>query len=300
MSKRASITRYLLIVKKLQKHPATFEEILDYLEFESELQGYDFSISKRTFKRDLEDIEVHFGILIAYDFSEKVYKIMEDAFSETTERIFEAYDTFNALKLSDRISKYIHFDKRTPKGAEHLYHILKAIEKRKTISFDYQKYWDKGETFNRLVAPYALKEFKNRWYLLARDEHDQQLKTFALERIENLHIKRQKYSYPKDFDVQQYFENCFGIIRPENEKVEKTVLSFEPDEADYIKSLPLHHSQKIISDTPSEFCISLKINITFDFIKELLSYGERVQVIQPKPLAKHIKQQAKTVLDFYK
>ncbi len=51
MSKRELITRYSLIIKKLRRNPATFNEISEYLLLESELQEYNFNVSKRTFKK---------------------------------------------------------------------------------------------------------------------------------------------------------------------------------------------------------------------------------------------------------
>ena len=111
MSKRESIYRYNLIIKKLRNQPATFNEIDDYLTLESELQSYKFNVSKRTFLRDLEDIRSIYNIDIQYDFSRKVYSINKDQQLEVNERILEAFDTFNALNISDRLSDYIHFEK---------------------------------------------------------------------------------------------------------------------------------------------------------------------------------------------
>jgi len=101
MSKRESIARYNLIIKKLRKSPTNFSMklIQDYLLFESELQGYNFNVSKRTFQRDIEDISSLYNIDIVYDFSRKVYYIDFDEQSEVNERIFEAFDTFNALNI---------------------------------------------------------------------------------------------------------------------------------------------------------------------------------------------------------
>jgi len=71
MSKRESIARYNLVIKKLRKHPASFAEISDYLSLESELQDYNFNVSKRTFQRDLEDIRSLYNIDIQFDFSRR-------------------------------------------------------------------------------------------------------------------------------------------------------------------------------------------------------------------------------------
>ena len=85
MSKREAIERYNLIIKKLRRQPSSFSEISDYLAFESDLQGYDFNVSKRTFQRDLEDIRSIYNIDIQYDFSRKVYYIDFDKLSEINE-----------------------------------------------------------------------------------------------------------------------------------------------------------------------------------------------------------------------
>ena len=118
MSKRESIARYNLIIKKLRKQPSSFSEISDYLAFESDLQEYNFIVSKRTFQRDIEDIRSVYNIDIQYDFSRKVYYIDFDEQPEVNERILEAFDTFNALNITDRLSNYIHFEKRRPQGTQ--------------------------------------------------------------------------------------------------------------------------------------------------------------------------------------
>ncbi len=166
MSKRETISRYNIIIKKLRRFPATYKEIMNELSLESEIQSYNFNISKRTFQRDIADIRAIYNIDIKYDFSRGWYYIDFDDRSEMQERILEAFDTFNAFNLTGRLSKYIHFEKRKPQGTENLYGILHAIKNRYRIIFTHQKYWEEQPT-NRNVEPYALKEFKNRWYVCA-------------------------------------------------------------------------------------------------------------------------------------
>ena len=66
MSKRESIGRYNLIIRKLRKSPASLGEIMAFLELESEIQGYNYIVSRRTFIRDLEDIRSLYNIDIQY------------------------------------------------------------------------------------------------------------------------------------------------------------------------------------------------------------------------------------------
>lgn len=298
MSKRESIARYNLIIKKLRKHPANFEEISDYLAFESELQEYNFNISKRTFQRDLEDIRSIYNIDIQYSFSRKEYYIDFDEQSQANERILEAFDIFNALNVTDRLSKHIHFEKRRPQGTENLYGLLHAIKNHLQIKFTYQKYWDDVLT-NRNAEPYALKEFRNRWYILANDLKDNQVKSFALDRLTDLEITKRKIQFPNDFNVNEHFKYCFGIISPNKHKPEEVILSFHPFQGKYIKSLPLHESQEILIDNEEELRVKLTLFITHDFFMELLSYGDSLSVIKPESLIDELKSTFQKLLKYY-
>ena len=298
MSKRESIARYNLIIKKLRKHPASFVEIADYLALESELQEYNFNVSKRTFQRDLEDIRSLYNIDIQFDFSRKVYFLDFDEQSDVNERILEAFDTFNALNLSDRLSNNIHFEKRRPQGTENLYGLLHAIKNQLQIKFTYQKFWE-DELTKRNVEPYALKEFRNRWYVLANDLKDNKVKSFALDRLSDLDITKKRFQFPDDFNVNRHYKYCFGIISPNGHKPEEIELSFDPFQGKYIKTLPLHESQQILIDNEEELRIKLTLFITHDFFMELLSYGENLRVIKPESLINDLKSTFKNVLKLY-
>jgi predicted DNA-binding transcriptional regulator YafY len=298
MSKRESITRYSLIIKKLRKNPATFNEISEYLSLESELQEYNFNVSKRTFKRDIEDISSLYNIDIVYDFSRKMYCIDFDEQPDVNERIFEAFDTFNALNISDRLSDYIHFEKRRPQGTENLYGLLHAIKNKVQISFTYLKFWEDNISL-RVAEPYALKEFRNRWYVLANDLKDNRVKSFALDRLSDLGITNKKFQLPNNFNLNEHFKFSFGIISPNGHEPQEVILSFDPVQGKYIKTLPLHESQVILKDNEQELLIKLSLYITHDFFMEVLSFGENVKVIQPESLISDLKRTYKNVLKLY-
>ena len=299
MSKRESIARYNLIIKKIRKAPATFQEISNYLKRESELQEYNFNMHIRTFQRDLIDIRSIYDIDIRCDRRTQKYYIDNDGNQVAMERILEAYDTFNALSLTDRLSNYIHFENRRSMGTENLYGLLHAMQNKVRIHFTYQKFWE-DEAKQRTVEPFALKEFRNRWYLVGNDTSKNCVRIFALDRLQNLEISKSKFTQTSPFDVNAYFQDSFGIISSDGKKAEKVILSFTPDQGKYIKSLPLHHSQQVISDNQEEVLISLNLVITFDFIMELMSYGAEVKVIQPESLANEVKENFKRALQNYK
>jgi predicted DNA-binding transcriptional regulator YafY len=298
MSKRESIARYSLILKKLRKKSASFKEIAAYLQRESELQDYNFNVSLRTFQRDIDDIRSLYNIDIRYDFSKKVYQIDSEMKQEINERIFEAFDTFSLMKMEERLSGLMLFENRVPKGTEHLFGLIHAIKNSLRVEFNYSKFWD-NEVTVRVVEPYAVKEFKNRWYLLAKDKNDSKIKSYGLDRIDELEIRKEKFTADNNFDAVEHFRHCFGIIVPEEELPQEVILDFDPNYGNYIKTMALHSSQEIVSDNEKALRIRLNIYITRDFITELMSYGSRVKVLAPDELKSELIKMIKMSLKQY-
>ncbi len=299
MSKRLFYLRYSLIIKRLQKAPATFTEISEFLTREAELQDFTIEITKRTFQRDLDEIRTLFNVDILYDFSRKVYSITDESKNDANNRMLEAFDMFNALNITDDLSGAILFEKRKPQGTDNFYGLLHGIKNHFVIRYSYLKY-EEDEITNRIVEPYALKEFKGRWYLLAKEQNDVNVKTFGLDRIENLEITKKHFNWPPNFDANDLFKHCFGIINPFDKHPENIILSFEPFQGKYIKSFPLHETQQLLIDDDKEVRIGLSLCITHDLVMELLSYGETLKVVKPAHLKTAIRDIAKRVVALYK
>lgn len=298
MSVSETLMRYQLIISKLKANPASLKEINSILERESEFRGYNLVRDKRTFSRDLDAIRSLYDIDIEFNFSKGVYEIVPDKQNDKNLRMVEAMDLFNALKISENIADVIHFEKRRPMGSEHLSGLLHAIKNRVQVKFTYQKYWE-DELSGRIADPYALKEFKNRWYVLAKDLKDNQIKSFALDRLSELELTQKKFQYPEDFNVNDHYRYCFGIIGPNGHTPTDVILSFDNVQGKYIKSLPLHESQQILIDNGQELQIKLNLYITHDFIMELLSHGESLKILKPDSLIQEIKESLEKALHQY-
>ena len=298
MSIRDSITRQSLIIDILRKGSATLKQIAARLKREAEIKDYRLDVSPRTFKRDLDEIFTLHNIEIKFDFSKKVYRIIDDNQPEVKSRLLEVFNTFQALSIADDLSDYIHFEKRKPKGTEHLYGLLHAIKNRLVITFTFQDFWE-DEKHRRTLEPFALKEFKNRWYVLAKDAADGKVKRFGLDRLTDLEITKKVFEHSPAYDVDAIYRDCFGIITSDETEPSEIILSFDGYQGKYIKSLPLHESQEVILDTNEELQIKLKLFITHDLIMELLSYGETVKVIKPEKLRIQIKCVLETALKYY-
>jgi predicted DNA-binding transcriptional regulator YafY len=295
MSKRGYISRYLLILKKLKAKPySTYDELKVFLENKFDyLQQQDMDLqigfSKRTFQRDLKEISNVFGIDIEFSKSKKGYFISQTENENMNfQRMIEAFDIFNSLKLTNDLAPYIILEKRRPQGTENLYGILHAIKNHLQITFSYEKFWEE-EISQRNVEPFALKEFKDRWYILAKDNKDGNIKSFALDRLTNFEITKKTFEAPTTYNAEEIYRYCFGITNPTEDKPQEIILSFQPFQGKYIKTLPIHETQEILLDNQQELRIKLKLFITHELIMELLSYADKMKVLQPKKLLQEIK-----------
>lgn len=297
MSKLESNYRQSIIIKTLRKKPCTFKEILDVLE---DYRDYNLGCSIRTFQRDLKEIESLYKIEIKCNRSENAYEITDDQIGEHEERLLETFDLLNALNFTEKHSKKMLLEKRKPLGTEHLHGLLHAIDNRLEVTFLHEKFWDTASgKQKRTVRPIALKEARFRWYLIAKDTKDQKIKTFGLDRITQLDITKKGFAEITGYNPEKAFQHCFGVINTEDKKPEKIVLSFTLMQANYIKSLPLHPSQKVVSENENECMIDLFLSPTYDFVMELLAMGKEVKVVSPKSLQKEICQKLSEAIKGY-
>ena len=313
MSEKPYTARHILILKSLETTKsglttyATLKQIERYVinkakDATDERLQKGFSI--KTFQRDIKDIEIHRGVEIKYSKAEKGYFISDRSGQDANlQKMLDTFFESSLFRMMNKdVSKFIFLEKHKPKGAENLEKIIKAIKSKFQITFSYQNLWGEtsGKITQRLVAPYALKEFKNRWYLLAqdlKDPKDTRVKSYGLDRLTYLEITDKSFEYPKDYDVSERFKDYFGIVNPLDMKPQKIVLLFEKTQSEYVKKLPLHHSQTVSED--NELQIELQMCVTFDFIQELLSFGSQVKVLEPQSLIDEIKTAYKDALKQY-
>jgi len=162
------------------------------------------------------------------------------------------------------------------------------------VEFDYASFIS-GELKQRRVQPLLLKEFGNRWYLISYDLNKLDYITYGLDRIDDLVITKEIKERPKDFSADNYFKYSIGITSG-NESPEDVHLQATPVASKYIDSLPFHSSQKVIDMNDNGFTFSLKVSISEELIRAILSYGGEVKVLSPQLLKLEISKRAKRLL----
>ena len=287
-SKVGYIQRYLFIIRQVKRRKyIPMEELIDSVQ--EYIAYYDdtdrIGISKSTIRRDLREIRNNFYIEIKYSKANNGYYIPEEEQGLSDfEVLCEQLDLLGAF-TDKQLPDFVFTEKRKPKGTEYLLPLIHAIKNHWITEFFYLKY-DNSFSHIRKVEPYALKKFKDRWYLLAPEIDGKlsergMIKTWGLDRIQNLNISHKVFNKNPHIRIEEEFKNSFGIFSDKDKKVEEVILSFTPQGGKYNESFPLHESQETLIDNESEFRIKLNLKLTCDFIMELLSQSENMKVIAP-------------------
>lgn len=276
--------RYIWLVDTIyQAGKITFEEINDKWERSSLSDGN--SLPKKTFHNHKEIIQEIFDIIIECDTKDGYrYYIenSEDIDNGTTMRnwLLNSFTINNLISESQKLKNRIQLED-TPSGQHFLAFIIEAMRDSHKVKITYQSYWkDHASTFE--IEPYFVKIFKQRWYVVAYSEGMGRIMIYALDRIQQLSITQNKFDYPKDFNPEEYFYNCYGIINDEN--IEPCTVKIKTNfyQAKYLRGLPLHHSQKENETTDEIAIFEYYMKPTFDLKKELLSMGAEIEVLEPE------------------
>lgn len=285
------LIRYILIIHRLSGHkkyvPA--DELISFLNLQMELRGYEVGISQRTLQRDMKEICQMFEIEIKNCRGYGYY--IADKTEETDIRYQELLLNFDLLTSMNQGSQSIGFiipEHHRPKGSDNIPVFISAIKEHRVVEFDYTLVRKGDKVISKRVKPHFLKESLGLWYLLALDEHDA-LRSYGIDRMQNIHITDTTFKQDDSIDPDSLFKHSYGIWDDPSIPIEEIELSYSPLDGKFIKTTPLHSSQKILADNDSEFRISLRLRITNDFVMALLSRSASLTVIKPLSLRARIR-----------
>ncbi len=283
------LKRYLWLIDTLKRNEVlTFEEISDKWD-SSYVNDNGSVLSKWTFYQHYQAIARHFGIDIECRRGRglNLYRIVNPEAIEENSLTKWALDSFSLGELllgNAEIAEKILLED-IPSGREWLETILTTLQQNREIELHYENFV--GIKFSGTVQSLCIKLFKRRWYMLARLQ-DRRRRIFSLDRIHSLVVTSNKFDYPSDFVPAEYFHDVFGIIAGVDRKIENIVLRAYAELPGYLRSLPIHHSQKELESRDGHTDFSLRLIPTFDFIQELLLHRDQLEVLQPRSLRDEI------------
>jgi predicted DNA-binding transcriptional regulator YafY len=294
-----------------------------------EYEGIDHGISKRSIQMDIQmmrsdKLGYNAPIIVVdkkyYTYEDPSYSITNipltnkdlDKLSEITEILkqFKGFSHFEELnvmvqKLEDKIQAektkqrpIIEMEKNDNlKGLEYLDSLYQAILNKQVVAIWYKSF--KAKRPGKIIFhPYLLKEYRNRWFVLGSKSDSSNILNLALDRIEEIETLPNEKYITHEFDTGEYFKYVIGVtvnsLRPIN-----VHLFVDKDNAPYVLTKPLHHTQQLISESDEGIEIALKVIPNFELEREILGFGENMKVLAPESLKKRIVERLKEAVEKY-
>jgi predicted DNA-binding transcriptional regulator YafY len=123
---------------------------------------------------------------------------------------------------------------------------------------------------------------------------------YSLDRVKWLELTDKNFKYPKNFYPEEFFDDCFGIIADQKVGVETVKLKVSAGQANYLRSLTLHQTQKEIERADEYSIFTVRLRPTFDFRQEILSQGCDIEVLEPKWFRNEVAEISKHMWNKYK
>ena len=257
---------------------------------------------ERSFHRHKNAIKEMFDIDIECDKRTGCYTIANaDDMNQGGVRtwLLNTFAVNNLINESHHLKRRILFEE-IPSGQRFLTTIIEAMRDGLTVMLTYQSFnKDNPHTFE--VHPYCVKVFKQRWYLVAYNPYYDELRIYALDRVEDVETTENRFKQPKDFDAKAYFADAFGIIvDEENFNVELVEVKVFGNQREYLRTLPLHPSQQEVETAEDYSVFSFRLRPTFDFQQELRRYGSAIEVLSPQWLRNDMATETARMVEIYK
>lgn len=287
--------------------------------------------STTTIRLDLNNMETHYGVHIK---SEKVGRNIFYRYARSGESIFHMQLKENELQLlnqtmqllsrfegvphfewleeiNSRLSSQFFMNPASQKpvvafdenpyveGMKYYRDVYSAIIKKQVLEIKYQSF-KLREPLTYTIHPYFLKQYNNRWFLFGWYEEWQEMATLPLDRMIELKHISHPYRENVDVDFNKYFENVIGVSFPKDAELTEIHLWVDRQQWPYIKTKPLHGSQRIVQENEDGSAeIAIQVIPNFELESKILAQGMHMKVLSPEPFKEKIQSQIEKAFKNY-
>ena len=299
MKSQALFKEYIWLVNTIYRAQKITFDAINNKWIDTEMSG-GIEMARSTFNRHKDAIEDIFGIFIECDRTNG-YKYYIGNVNVLEEESVQNW-MLSTLAVNNIISDSLSIHDRIllesiPSNGDYLHQVIDAMKNSVLISINYQRY-SASEPKLLTIEPYCIKLFRQRWYVLGHFKNGN-FGVFSFDRIRELELTNERFEVCKDFNAEQFFSECFGIVQGDGTLCNRIVLRAFGTKYFYLRDLPLHHTQKEIYTCDKYVDFEYQLRPTMDFLAHILSQGCDVKVMEPQWLADEIHQMHQNAIKLY-
>ncbi|MEN8613808.1 WYL domain-containing transcriptional regulator [Dehalogenimonas sp. THU2] len=195
--------------------------------------------------------------------------------------------------------KWIRTLPDNPRLASTLSHLAGAWARQKRVRISYRAI--EAETAGeRVIETYFIQPAApgHSAYVIGYCQKAKAMRTFKVERIENIFELDETYEVPADFDANRYLADVFGVTV--GGEVMKVRLKSRTQEAARLLSETMwHSSQENEAREDGAVIAGFEVVVSNEFVSWVLGWGDRVEVLEPEGLRESVKSTAEAMAGVY-
>lgn len=317
-NKQASF-RYRILDERLRRNRKwTFEQLQEEVSNAlREAFGVSSGVSRRTIFSDFNlmrrdppegygaDIVCENGL---YFYRDRSFTIHNQALSEQDRETIRSavmlLSQFNGLPVVDPLrdimdrlegwarypnTRVIQFEtNERSAGADRIAVLYDAIIGKRALEVTYFPFIaDEAASF--VFHPYLIKEYRNRWFVYGLNGREGVVHNLALDRIREISESTMPYRVNTFFDPETWFLDIVGVTRPADAFPRDIIFRASPLQSRYLITKPIHHSQKLLEETPQGTVFSIHVIPNYELYSELLRHGRALEVLSPEDVMEELR-----------
>lgn len=184
------------------------------------------------------------------------------------------------------------------KRGEMIDRLMIAIEDRLVSLIVYQS--DRSpEPVEQEVYPQGFVYHRGSLYLIAWSSRRGEIRTYKMDRIENVNSTKLPAAIPEKFDLAEWLEHSFGVFRSNSRELQTIRIHFARDVARYVQESRWHGSQKISVQRDGSLIAEFRLTDTQEIKRWIMSFGLNALVLEPKELVEDINRDLQRMLQSY-
>lgn len=291
-----------------------------------------FEVAKNTIKRDIEMMRDQLGAPILYNHKTSSYQYDPQApLFEMPGMWFNASELYalattqqllnqvqpgllqpHLQPLQDRINALIDSDEQGSNTMQQRVRILQksarlvepdsfqivahTVLARKQLRFAYQAN-QQSQTNSRQVSPQRIVYYRDNWYLDAWCHLRNQLRTFAIDKIQNSQLQQEPAIDISEQQLDKELSSGYGIFS--GSQTQTAHLKFTAQRASWVAREQWHPQQQSHYDQQQNYHLTIPYSDHTELLMDILKYGPDVQVVEPDELKQAVKEKLQQALKGY-
>ncbi|KAB2810001.1 helix-turn-helix transcriptional regulator [Phaeocystidibacter luteus] len=200
---------------------------------------------------------------------------------------------------SEDISSVVQFDQNPYLiGLEFLDILISSTLERTVLNIEYQSFKHE-KPISLVMSPWLLKQFNNRWFLFGFNHETARMVNLGLDRLIKVSPSTKNFVTDSGIYWEEYFEDVVGVTVLDNIPVDRVILKVSNTLWPYIKSKPIHGSQKVLEEKQSYTLLELHIKFNYEFKSLILSHMSQIEILEPTALRDTIGEEVKKLFYNY-